>query len=218
MLILEHVIESKLFLNCYREVLQKYMQYGARSSKKVDYFHEFIKSQIENVLCNKEMYQVKLEQNVVSMNAKQRKKCDIVAYKNDKPYIVFPVKLIMTNYKQNKNNAWENLTGEIMHLKWANSDDFHIIPINIYMNQVPYLDKNKTIKKFEKISYNDIKPYEILKEKQLTYDMINYIIDVEYNDVESCKIGDIYCKAPYVASFNTHTPYRSFHDILKKLM
>ena len=83
MLILEHVIESRLFLNCYREVLQKYMQYGARSSKKVDYFHEFIKSQIENVLCDKEIYQVKLEQNVVSMNAKQRKKCDIVAYKND---------------------------------------------------------------------------------------------------------------------------------------
>ena len=157
MLTLEHVIESKLFINCYKEVLQKYMQYGARSSKKVDYFHEFIKSQIENVLCDKQLYQVKLEQNVVSMNAKQRKKCDIVAYKNDKPYIVFPVKLTMTNYKQNKNNAWENLTGEIMHLKWANSDDFHIVPINIYMNQVPYLDNNKTIKKFEKISYNDIK-------------------------------------------------------------
>ena len=86
------------------------------------------------------------------------------------------------------------------------------------MNQVPYLDKNKTIKKFEKISYNDIKPYEILKEKQLTYDMINYIIDVDYNGVENCKIGDVYCKPPSILSFNAHTPYRSFHDILKKLM
>ena len=48
--------------------------------------------------------------------------------------------------------------------------------------------------------------------------MINYIIDVDYNGVENCKIGDVYCKPPSILSFNAHTPYRSFHDILKKLM
>jgi len=40
----------------------------------------------------------------------------------------------MSNYKQNKNNGWENLTGELVHIKWS-SPDVHIIPINIYMNK-----------------------------------------------------------------------------------
>lgn len=65
------------------------------------------------------------------INSSGYKKCDIVILKNNKPYIIFPVKIIKSNYKQNKNNSWENLTGEIMQLLWANPN-IKIIPINIF--------------------------------------------------------------------------------------
>lgn len=217
MICIERAIEGKQFLHCYKGVLEKYMLYGSRSSKKVDYFHYFIKCKLESVLTKNNGYEIKLEQYVDSLNSKKKKKCDIVVFKNNIPYIVFPVKLTMTNYKQNKNNVWENLTGEIMHLKWRNHDNLHIIPINIYMNYIPYLDKAKTIKKFENIKYDDIKQYEILNEKNLTYDMINYIIDVKYDENE-CKIGSTYSKIPDILYFNKNTPYRSFNDILEKLL
>ena len=54
----------------------------------------------------------------------------------------------MTNYKQNKNNSWENLTGELSQLKWANPD-LHLIPINIIFNQTPYLKSGGIIGKFD---------------------------------------------------------------------
>jgi hypothetical protein len=80
----------------------------------------------------------------------------------------------MTNYKQKKNNMWENLTGELSHIKWCNKN-IKIIPINIFMNKTPYLKTDKKIKKFEQITKKDIDIYNILIEKELCYDIINYI-------------------------------------------
>ena len=85
-------------------------------------------------------------------------------YKNENPHTVFPVKLVMTNYKQNKNNTWENLTGECCHLRWKNKN-LNIIPINVFMSKMPYLKKDKTIKHFEEMEYRYIENYEILKKK-----------------------------------------------------
>ena len=87
--------------------------------------------------CNKHInnnpnYKVYLEQNIPSINSSNKKRCDIVVYKNKEPYLIFPTKIIMTNYKQNKNNSWENLTGELMHLKWANKN----INIIFFINQI----------------------------------------------------------------------------------
>ena len=76
--------------------------------------------------------------------------------KHYEPYIVFPVKFVMTNYSQNKNNNWENLLGEVTQLnihKWNNNKDIITIPINFLFSKIPYLKKDKTIKSFEDISY-----------------------------------------------------------------
>ncbi len=204
--------EKEQIIEIIHNTYEIYFTYGATSSKKVDYFHNYIKQQLEVIFVDNK-YNVLLERNVKSTNSTGKKKCDIVVYKNNEPYIVFPVKLIMTNYQQNKNNSWENLTGELTHLKWAN-ENINIIPINIFMNKTPYLKKDKKISKFENITYDDIKNYEILKEKNLAFDIINYIIDVTHIN----NINDVFDKVPTIIGFNVNTPYREFQQILESLV
>ena len=208
------MFESKEFITNLYETYKLYMENGSRSSKKVDYFHNFIKTKLENVFSDSGKYSIVLEKNIPSITASGFKKCDVVVYKETKPYIVFPVKLVMTNYKQNKNNSWENLTGEVLHLKLANPM-LNIVPINIYMDKTPYLKSNKIISKFENITYDDIKHYDILKSQNFVYDYINYIINIEHDEVI---IGEEFSKLPKLLYFNKSTPYRTFHDILHKLL
>jgi hypothetical protein len=196
------------FIEKMKEVYQLYIDHGSRSNKNVNLFHEYIKSELEKIFPR-----VELEYKVKSYNAAGKKVCDIVVLKNDLPYIVFPVKLIKTNYKQNKNNALENLTGELVLLKWANPD-IMIIPINIFMGKTPYLDNTKTITKFENITQNDISIYNTLVDRGIAYDMINYILDVEHTSV----VKEKFTKLPTILKCNETTPYRSLSTILKQLV
>ena len=198
------------FLQKIRETFAIYLQYGGRSKRKTDFLHSWLAEDIKDVLNAGDGGEVKIEQSVPSLNASGKKDCDIVAFRNGKNISIFPVKFIMTNYKQNKNNGFENLTGEIMHLKWAN-ENVPIIPINIIFNQVPYCQSSSLIKHYETITYEkSYKITEILQEKGLVYDTVNYIIDVN----QCCDPGTPYNKCPEILGFNQDTPYRSFHEIL----
>ncbi len=212
---MEMYIEGKRLLITCSKSYNLYFKNGSRSPLKVNEFHEYIKQEITCVIknCKSKIYDVKLEQNINSVNATNKKKCDIVVYKNNVPYIVFPVKMIMSNYKQNKNNGWENLTGELSHLIWANNN-LIIIPINIFMNKVPYLNKNQEVVKYETILYSDICNYELLKEKQLAYEILNYIIDVNQTN----PINEKYTIQPDIIGFNIKTKYKSFKTMLKNLI
>ncbi len=209
---IENNLEQETFIKILNETYQLYIEHGTRSNKNVNHFHSYIKNQLLDIFYEQE-YNVVLEYNVESINSSYKKKCDIVVLKNNKPYIVFPVKIIKTNYKQNKNNAWENLTGELQQLKWANPD-IHIIPINILMNKTPYLKNNKIIDKFETITPNDISIYNYLIEKNITYDMMNYILNVEHD----CIINQEFNKPPRILGILMETPYRKMFDIVKKLL
>jgi hypothetical protein len=191
-----------------KEVYQLYTEYGPRSNKNVNLFHEYIKSELEKIFTD-----VKLECKVTSINASGRKACDIVVMRDGAPYIIFPVKIIKTNYKQNKNNAWENLVGELIQLKWANPH-VNIVPINIFMGTTPYLLADKTIVKFETITQDDIAIYNELTKRGVTYDMINYILDVEHN----CIVKEKFTKVPTILKCNETTPFRSLSTILQRLV
>jgi hypothetical protein len=202
------------FLNIIRQTLAIYLDKGARSSLKVDFLHGQIKSILENGVCKQLNWSVALEQKIRSINASGNKKCDIVVFDKDRsPVAIFPVKFIMSNYHQNKNNSWENLTGECCHLKW-HSDNMHvkIVPINIIFSQIPYLLADKTIGKFELIEYDKtFRIYDTLVSHQICHDVVNYIIDViPQNDV-----GDKYDTPPVILGFNKSTPFRPFDTILR---
>jgi hypothetical protein len=204
-------MEEDIFLDIISKSFEEYVQSGPRSCKKVDLLHQGIKSILEKTL--PKSYQVEIEKNIDSINISGKKRCDIVLYKHKKVFAVFPLKFIMSNYYQNKNNSWEVLTGECIHLKWGNPN-LHIIPINIIFNNVPYLTKDSDIKYFEEINYNSsFKILEILKEKQITSDLISYIIDVQHMS----HINEKYNKSPILTHFNKDTPYRNLKDIISKL-
>lgn len=203
--------DEQLFIQNIKEVFDIYLESGARSSKKTDTLHTFLASQIRNCLPSSD-YSVQLEYEIPSLNASGTKRCDIVLFRNGKPFCVFPVKFIMTNYYQNKNNNWENLTGEISHLKWAGAVD-HIIPINIIFNKTPYLKKDGTIQKFEDITYDkSFKIIETLREKNLASDVLSYILDVNHTN----NIGDKYTMCPHITGFIT--PFRSFALVLRNIL
>jgi len=208
---LNTVIESKILLYKLNKVYELYFKHGSRSDKKVNYFHNFIKNIINKHINNNPNYKVYLEQNIPSINSSNKKRCDIVVYKNKEPYLIFPTKIIMTNYKQNKNNSWENLTGELMHLKWANKN-INIIPINIFIDKTPYLDKNNIIKKIELISKIDIDHYDILIKNNIAYDILNYIIEVKHFN----QINEIYNTTPMFIKYKYQ--YKSLNNLLKTLI
>lgn len=208
--------EKEKFIFNLRKCYSLYFKYGSSSGKKVDKFHRYIKAQLETIISNRglnQKYSIMLEQKIPSINSSGEKKCDIVMYKHGSPYIIFPVKLVMTNYNQNKNNSWENLTGECMHLYWKN-ENLKIIPINVFMSNMPYRNKEKKIKKFEKMEYKYIENYEYLKQKNIVYDLINYIVLVEHD----CDVGDVYDSCPNLIGFHDKTPYRDLSKILNELI
>jgi hypothetical protein len=202
---------KQLFIKNIKKAFDIYLESGARSSKKTDSIHNFIATQIRNCLPSND-YSVQLEYEIPSLNASGKKRCDIVLFRKGSPFCVFPVKFIMTNYFQNKNNNWENLTGEISQLKWASAVD-HIIPINIIFNKTPYLKKDGTIQKFEDITYNkSFKIIEILREKNLASDVLSYILDVTHIN----KVGEKYTMRPHITGFITQ--FRSFALVLRNIL
>lgn len=203
--------EENKFLSIVGDTFDEYLNSGARSNKKTLVLHTGLKNLIQVQLPG---YNVVIEENVKSINSSGKKSCDIVAYKDGVPSIIFPVKNIMTNYYQNKNNSWENLTGEIVHLKKAN-EDIHIIPINIIFNSIPYCERSKQIKHFESIEYK--KTYKItenLVKWGFASDIINYIIDVNH----LCCVKGIYDKCPEIIGFSSETPYRNLQDIFSPII
>ena len=220
--------EKQLFLNMIKNANETYINTGSnsRSSKKVDIIHQFIEDTIKPLL--KDNMEIKQEKYVPSNNSNNRKKCDIVIYKDKLPYIIIPVKYSMTSYNKNSNNYWENLQGELMSLKTQaaiNNHELYIIPINIISNNIPNRSgSEKLIQNFEKINYKkSYQIYESMKDipsgtlnniSPLCYDCISYIIDVEH----ICQIGEQYNKCPKIIDFNIDTPYRNFNDILNPIL
>jgi len=207
---------KETFLEAIRQSYALYFTHGARSSKKVDHFHGFIKSTIDTFLERNNLtnnYKCVLEHNVDSFNSTGRKKCDIVVLRNSHPIVVFPVKLVMTNYKQNKNNSWENLTGELVHLHWKNPN-LKLIPINVLLNNPPYLSSEKIITRYEKVTYDDISNYEILRERGVVFEMMNYIVNAKHH----CSVGDKFDKCPELEGFDESTPFISMDSVLEKIL
>jgi|TARA_B100001142_G_C14347145_1_gene660532 hypothetical protein len=198
---------------------------GSRSSEKTKYFHGFLQKYLEeNIFSEWDGYEVFTEIRVESHNLTGKKNSDIVIFKDGSIFLIIPIKMIMGNYKQNKYNYFENLSGELMHLVLKNPG-LKIVPLNIYFAETPYLKADKTIAKFEKITYeNDLKNFDIMKKwrvslegeecRPLVHDVINYIFDVKHVS----KIGEVFDKVPINIRFNAHTPFRSLESIFKDIV
>ena len=174
------VMENNL-LNMLKESYKLYLDNGSRSSKKTDKIHKWFQYKISEYLKDKPEFVCKVEYKIKSFNFNSNKRIDIVILKNNIPYIIFPVKFICSNYKQNRNNYWENLNGECTLIKIYN-ENLKIIPINIFLKKCPYFLRDHKIKNFEKITINNIKQlYKI--HKKLPFDnFLNILINNDNED------------------------------------
>ena len=131
--------------------MRLYFENGPRSSKKTDHLNNMIIDYLGvyfSNLQNIDDYSLITEHNLECANFSEQKKCDIVVFYKNAPYIVFPLKFIMTSYLKNRNNYFENITGEVYLLKHSNPE-LKIVPINFILDKIPNLTNDKKIKNFE---------------------------------------------------------------------
>lgn len=176
-IVMSYYEEKDSFKQCLLDAYSNYTKFGSRSSKKTDIIHNHICNVI-NKTSNR--YYAKTEQNVKCSNHSKRKKHDIVVYDKvtDNIVYIFPIKFIMSNYNQNKNNYLENLVGESYLTKKANPY-IQIIPINIIFNKIPYFKKDKTISKIENFEMEIIQTYNSLCNKDIFDKCVFYVINYD---------------------------------------
>ena len=87
------------------------------------------------------------------------KTVDIVINKNDVPVAGIAVKHVMSNYKQNSNNYFENMLGETANIRGNRIPYFQIL---IIPDKMPYYNKNGEIKGWEIINENNLNKYNIM--------------------------------------------------------
>ena len=197
--------EKNEFIKMMQQSYNNYCQYSSRSNKKVNVIHGWIRQKLNETLdLNK--YEVFEEKNIPALNASGRKKADIVVFnKHTQTYdLVFSVKFICSNYKQNKNNYLENLIGECRTIKLCNPE-IKIVPFNIFPSECPYFRKDKTLKHTEKIDFEkDLSIYSKHSCPDIYDDVITYLIDIDYD-------------LKLVTSLNDNTPYVTMSNILSNI-
>src|SRR6266513_2950249 len=119
---------NEKFLKCLEQSFLKYLEKGAkgvRGTGKLKILHPHIARDLENILGAK--YQI------FSLDEKQGKektirgrymdkRVDIAIMKGEKP-----IKFIMSNYRQNSNNYFENMLGETANIRTNSILYFQII-------------------------------------------------------------------------------------------
>ena len=127
------------FLTVLKKSFITYLQTGARSNKKLEVLHGAI-SQDLNERLNDKKYSVhslgfgKGKEHKINGRYVD-KTVDITIEENKKPIAGIAVKYVMSNYKQNSNNYFENMLGETANMRSAQIPYFQIFVIP---DSIPY--------------------------------------------------------------------------------
>lgn len=211
--------------NTIQKAIEQYYLYGERSNKKVAVIHSHLGKLIQNELGS--MYCIKClpdkEETVIGQyNSKAVDICIKDLDGNVKG--VVSVKFIMSNYKQNSNNYFESLTGELHNLSpnyyallesiYENSTEVGTIQkkisdlltssyarwvVLITFDEIPYFDKEHNIVRYEHMNESD--RYSVL--------VNNGLLDA-YTIIK-CSNGKLLChpshkKKGSVENFQTNIP------------
>lgn len=152
-------MNNENFLEAIGESFLMFLNTSARSNKKLEILHGAIAQDLFNRLS--EEYSVHSlgmgEGKESKMDGRyMQKTVDITILKNDVDIAGIAVKFVMNNYSQNSNNYFENMLGETANIRANNKKYFQIV---ILPEKMPYYDKDGHIKKWEKITTNNIDKY-----------------------------------------------------------
>jgi len=166
-------MNNSIFLKTLEKSFLKYLEKGARSNEKLKPLHGAISEDIiSNLNSKNESVEDYSAASLGYDKNKERKisgryidkAVDITICKNNIPIAGIAVKFVMSNYKQNSNNYFENMLGETANIRCNNIPYFQIIVIP---EMIPYFNEDKIISKWEKLNKNNLKKYIKLSEDDI---------------------------------------------------
>src|ERR1044072_2041103 len=159
------------FLKCLEKSFLKYLEKGAkgvRGTGKLKILHPHIAEDLRSILDDKfQVYSLdeKHGKEKIIRGRYMDKRVDIAIMKGERPVAGIGIKFIMSNYRQNTNNYFENMLGETANIRTNNILYFQIV---ICFTRSPYFfkeeNKERIIKNIEKVSLGHLEKYQILSQ------------------------------------------------------
>ena len=228
------MVLNKQFLNNLTASFQSYLDSGARSNEKLKIIHSFISDSIKDRVNNDELSFYSLrndDKKSKELKIKGRymdKAVDIAVCKGQNIIAAIGFKFVMSNYKQNSNNYFENMLGETANIRCNNIPYFQIIVIP---HILPYFDEHGNIEKWEEITEHNINKYVVLSEDDIsqyyhTPDLtLLYVIKLQQhaeNVTNRAKYTKYYCDKPLkiyngFSGFQNGVIYNNFEKFIEKI-
>ena len=190
------------FLEQIEKAFKAYLKTGARSNQKLKVLHGAIASDLANTLgksfsVHSLGYNDGKETEIAGRYLSKR--VDIVVSSQTQTVGGIAVKFVMSNYKQNSNNYFENMLGETANIRTTNKGYFQVL---ILPRLLPYFRKDGSISKIEEINQHNMQKYIKMSndntEKFLHTPNKTLIYIVDFLNFDLTKIND---KNAYVGHF-----------------
>lgn len=153
-------MNNSQFLQVLKESFKTYLETNPRSNKKLKILHgEIAKDFAERLGAGYKISALGYKKGKeASIDGRYIDKAvDITISQENTPIAGIAVKYVMSNYKQNSNNYFENMLGETANIRSAKIPYFQIF---IVPDTLPYFKKDGNIKKaWEKIEEKSLKKY-----------------------------------------------------------
>jgi hypothetical protein len=155
---------EKDFLEAISDSFKKYLEYGARSTKKLMPLHAFWAKYLKNVFGNDyEIHYLGEGSKEFTIEGKYYSKdVDVTVTHQQKPVFGLGIKFVTSNLKQNINNYFESMMGETANIQRINVPYAQLI---VFRHKTPYYKKDsnkikhKKATKIEIINENDLRKY-----------------------------------------------------------
>lgn len=157
------------FLDKVKESFRLYLDTGARSNEKLKPIHSFIADALKQKLNDPEL-------TLCSLRPGQRggeksvagrymdKNVDIAVCRGENVLGAIGFKFVMSNYKQNSNNYFENMLGETANIRCNRIPYFQVL---VLLKELPYYDNNGKITRVEHINEHNLHKYIKLSEDNI---------------------------------------------------
>lgn len=153
-----------------QQSIKLYLTTHSRSNKKLIPLHSYISKTISDKLKSNFTVHSLPQKEMVVAGRYNHKKVDICV-KNTTTNIITgvgSVKFIMSNYKQNANNYFENCSGELLNL-YKSAKTMYIM---VVFEDIPYYDASHNIKSYHKMENKDLDKYKKLIEDNYLQSLI----------------------------------------------
>jgi hypothetical protein len=152
-----------------KESFRLYLDTGARSNEKLKPIHSFIADALKQKLNDPELTFCSLrpgqrggEKSVAGRY--MDKNVDIAVCRGENVLGAIGFKFVMSNYKQNSNNYFENMLGETANIRCNRIPYFQVL---VLLKELPYYDNSGKITRVEHINEHNLHKYIKLSEDNI---------------------------------------------------